>query len=423
LTDGEDPDVAFEERLVLPEAVPVPDPADPGVAALLDGMHRAFGVSYFKAAVPARVRARPLPEDDARFWDTLYTLGLGEFYYRNDLDPRGRVCFPRGSSLPSARQREPTHERVLLLAGGGKDSAVAREVVRHAGVSADALSLGTAPWITRSVEAMGLRHLVIRRDVDPTLFELNERGAWNGHVPISACIAFVASLVAYVGGYAAVIVANERSADEPNLVWNGIPVNHQWSKSLDFERAFQAWCARRWSGDPVYFSILRPLSEVRIAAAFARHAQYFAHFTSCNANFRYRAHAVPPRWCGRCPKCVFVQLALAPQLDDGTLDHVFGGQFFADPANRQILEALVGMTGFKPFECVGTATESRAALARLATQGRLAESVRPWYLQHVAPSVDDPAAEWRRATAVGGPHCIPPTWEARLRAYLGAPAA
>src|SRR5579862_9625236 len=51
LAGGPDPDVAFVETLELPVQVAAPDPADPAVVRLLDGIHRTFGVSYFKAAV------------------------------------------------------------------------------------------------------------------------------------------------------------------------------------------------------------------------------------------------------------------------------------------------------------------------------------------------------------------------------------
>ena len=159
LRGGPDADVAFEERLDLPEELPAPDPADPVVQALLDGMLRVFGVSYFKAAVPGTVVAPPVPEAEARFWDWLYSEGMGEFWYRNQLDPPKPGLFPRGGEGTPAVAR-PVGGAALVLVGGGKDSLVAREVARTAGVPTDALSLGTADWIARSAARMGLRHLV-----------------------------------------------------------------------------------------------------------------------------------------------------------------------------------------------------------------------------------------------------------------------
>lgn len=417
LVGGPDPDVPFEEQLVLPDELPAPSD-HPVTRALLDGVHRAFGVSYFKAAVPAEVEAEPVPEEEARFWDTLYTEGMGEFYYRNGLDPRGRVRFPRGGERVRL-EVPPVPERALVLAGGGKDSAVACEVVRHAGVAADAFSLGTAPWLGRSVGAMGLRHVVVRRRIDPALLALNARGAYNGHVPISACIAFLATLVAWLGDYSAIVVANERSADEGNVRWNDVDVNHQWSKSLRFEAGFQDLIAARVAGAPRYFSLLRPLGELGIGAAFATHPRYFDDFTSCNANFRLSGGEVA-RWCGRCPKCVFVALALGPNLPDAAIDRIFGTSPLADPENRGMIEALCGVTGFKPFECVGTVDESRTALARLAGQGRLPPWLASWWTGHPALHPADPEAAWASALRPSPVHRLPALWEDRLHAYLDA---
>jgi hypothetical protein len=424
LSGGPDVDIDFTERLELPSALPAPDPGDPVVARLVDAIHRMFGVSYFKAAAPRRLVAPPVDDADADFWDRVYTEGLGEFYYTNGLDPRGHSGFPRGgASPPAVPVARPTDERAIVLVGGGKDSAVAREVVRHAGVPAVALSLGAAPWIARSVEAMATEHLVVRRHLDPRLAEVNGRGAYNGHVPISACIAVVSILVAYLGGYQDLVVANERTADEGNLTWNGLTVNHQWSKSFGFEASLHEFCGRHFSGGPRYFSVLRPLTELRIAGAFATHSEYFDDFTSCNGNFRQRPAETPARWCGRCPKCVFAYLMLVPYLSEGDRLRVFGGDFLDTDHGVRMLERLTGVRGFKPFECVGTASESRAALARLARQGRLTAPVATWYETHLARDVGDPLALWRAARASGGPHCIPREWETRLYAYLGARGA
>jgi hypothetical protein len=424
LCGGPDDDLEFVETLHLPAEVPAPDPDDHFVQHLLDGIHRVFGVSYFKAAVPKTLIAPPVSEADADFWDTLYTVGLGEFYYRNQLDPTGRVTFPRhaadsiATSAPSRATR-----KVLVLAGGGKDSLVAREVVRHSGVPADALSLGTAPWIRRSVRAAGLRHLVIERHFDRSLIALNDRGAWNGHVPISACIAFVTTLVAYAGGYEAVVVANERSANEGNVSWRGMTINHQWSKGSGFEAGFQAWCKRKVHAGPTYFSLLRPMGELHIAAAFARHAQYFDDFTSCNRNFRLNPTDTPARWCGQCPKCTFVQLILAPHLSADQTQRVFGGDFLGDTGNRAHLEGLVGVRGLKPFECVGTKDESQAALARLAKRGRLSQSLLDWYTTKAAGQVHDAEAAWERAHTLSEAPDLPDEWGEALSAYLDSTSA
>ncbi len=418
---GGAPAIDFTEILTLPAEIPAPDPADPIVAALLDGVHRAFGVSYYKTAAPSQVIAAPVSDADSEFWNLLYGEGLGEFRYRNQLHPRLHAPkFPAGGKTQIRPATPLGDERALVLIGGGKDSAVAREVVRHAGVPADGLSLGSSYWQERSAAAMGIRQWVIRRQLDPQLFDLNRNGALNGHIPISACIAFIAALAAYAGGYSAVIAANERSADENNLDWDGLSVNHQWSKSFAFEQQFQAWLERRIDGGPRYFSLLRPLSELRIAEAFARHPHYFDHFASCNANFRHQPAAAPPRWCGHCPKCLFVQLILAPFLDPATVERIFGADFLNQPENRPLLEELLGVRGVKPFECVGSPEETRAALAQLHAQGRLPPALSDWARQYpaLATALADPTPIWNAARVIGGPQQIPKPWLERLHAYL-----
>jgi hypothetical protein len=420
LSGGPDPDIGFREEIRLPDNLPPLDPDDPVIRRLVDGCHRVFGVSYFKAAVATYVQAAPVDEADAAFWDSLYSIGMGEFYFRNGLDPQNRVSFPRQiGALPQAPGNavRPT-ERALVLIGGGKDSAVVSEVVRQSGIKADALALGASPWISASAAAGGLQLMNIYRKLDPALIELNRHGAWNGHVPISACIAFIAVLAGYVGGYTDIIAGNERSADEGNVEWNGLVINHQWSKSLDFERAFQFWCARNVPSTPRYFSLLRPLGEVAIAVALARHPAHFDSFTSCNANFRQTHSTVPERWCGHCPKCIFVELMLSPHLNDNGLRRIFPHSFLAQANNIPLLEQLLGVIGSKPWECVGTPLECRLSLALLHQQGRLKGAAAEWLRDHQELLLSDAESVLRSMLEPSGPHTLTPSWWERLDAYL-----
>jgi hypothetical protein len=418
---GSAPDIGFEEVLELPGTLDAPDATDPAVRAAADIAHLTFGVSYYKAFCPRNVVAHPLPAAAGRFWDTLYSEGMGEFYFRNGIDPTDRVRFPRGEAESArAAHRAPSRERALVLVGGGKDSVVAREVLRHAGVECDAFSLGSAPWIERSAAAMGVRHHVLKRTLDRRLFELNARGALNGHVPISACIAAAASLVAVASGYTAVVAANERSADEGNTTYNGVEINHQWSKSFRFEQSFRALCDELLEAPPTYLSILRPLSELAIARLFTAYPRYRTATSSCNKNFRIHEPVPASRWCGKCPKCVFVYLIVAPHAGADVLEELFGSDFLADPENLSTLADLAGVGGMKPFECVGTPVECRAALGRLFESGRLAPVTAAWYEEHVKADAAQAAADWARAMQVADSYPLPPIWQARLDAYLRA---
>ncbi len=418
---GPEPNLSFEEVLRLPATLDAPNPSDEAVRSAADIAHFTFGVSYYKAFCPRHVAARPVPEVAGKFWDTLYTEGLGEFYFRNGIDPTGRVRFPRSEETAErARCRAPERERALVLVGGGKDSVVAREVLRHAGVECDAFSLGTAHWIERSAAAMELRHHIVQRTLDPRLFELNARGALNGHVPISACIAAAGTLVAVSSGYSAVIAANERSADEGNTSFNGVEINHQWSKSFRFEQAFRALAERLIHDAPLYLSILRPLSELAIARLFTLYPAYHAATSSCNKNFRIREPLGEKRWCGKCPKCVFVYLIVAAHADDAMLQRIFGSDFLADPENFGILADLAGVGGMKPFECVGTPVECRAALGRLAATHRLSPAAAAWYTSTVKADPAQAAADWSASMTTASSYPLPPMWQSRLDAYLRA---
>jgi hypothetical protein len=421
LSAGAEPDVDFDEVLALPATLPAPDPSDAATRAAIEVVHRTFGVSYYKVSCPREVIAAPVPESVARYWDTLYSEGLGEFFFRNGIELTDRVHFPRSTgAVTQAPHGACENERALVLVGGGKDSVVAREVLRHAGVACDAFALGSAPWIERSAAAMGLSLHTVGRTLDPKLFELNARGALNGHVPISACIAAVAMLVALSGGYSAVVAANERSADEGNTSWNGVEINHQWSKSFRFERAFRALVEGQIADAPLYLSVLRPLSELAITRAFTLHPEYRDAVSSCNKNFRVNGPRAENRWCGRCPKCVFVYLMVAAHAGKDVLGSIFGADFLAIPENLPTLADLAGVGGMKPFECVGTVSESRAALGRLYLAGRLPALCAAWYERTLATDRSRITAEFAASMTPDETYRLPGPWQSRLDAYLGS---
>ncbi len=418
LTGGPEADVFLEELFTVPNHLSAPDPDDPCIAAALRILHGLCGVSYFKTCLPPQIEFDGLPDDEALFLERCYLLGLGEFWFRNQIDPHGRVIFPRGGNLPAPVAAPPQSDRWLLLVGGGKDSAVSRELLRTMKVPVDLFSVGAAPWIRRQASAMGDRHVIVSRSIDPTLLRLNREGALNGHVPVTAIVLAVAWLTALLGSWRGVIASNERSADEGNTQWRGMEVNHQWSKGIDFERRFQALTVTRVRGGPIAFSLLRPLSELRIGAELAKYPLYFEAITSCNANFRVGAEAEVARWCGTCPKCLFVYLVVGPHLDTSSRNRLFGADFLANPGNAKLLRELAGETSVKPFECVGTAEEVSAALSLWSNQGALSETLRP-----IANALFDrlpPETACARCMAPSWEHAFPPGWEEQLRAALVA---
>ncbi len=404
LDDG----VRFVETFDLPPG----GEGDPAVVAnLLALLHWIVGVSYFKTAVPPEVDAE-VPPATARLLEALYSEGLGEFAYVN------RLPLPRPRFAVAARTPAPVEARApryLVPVGGGKDSVVALEIVRRSGHELALFSVGDAKPIARTVAVSGLPRLLVRRTLDPDLRALNAAGALNGHIPVTAIVATVALLTAALHGYTGVVLANERSASAGNLHWDGIEVNHQFSKSARAEHLLRAAVEELTPGLEL-FSVLRPASELSIARAFARLPPYHHAFTSCNAIFRLDPALRASSWCRDCPKCRFVFLILAPFLPPEALRGIFGGDLLEDPAQFEGFALLTATGGNKPFECVGTENESTAALRLLERDPRWRDHA---VVRRLAAEVER-ASDLGDALALSDEHAVPAPIMDAVREVLGA---
>jgi hypothetical protein len=416
--------VDFEETLELPASlVPRLSADDPAVRRALLGLQLAAGTSYWKTCIPQELSVEDarLSGDDARFWGEVYTLGLGEFFYRNEIDPTDRASFHGAADRDARAASVPVSSGpAIVLWGGGKDSVVSHEILEAAGEPHELLSIGRRDWewVRRSAELTGRTLHVVARRLDPKLHELNAAGALNGHVPVSAILAAAGTLVAVLTGRPALIASNESSASHGNATWHGIDVNHQWSKSLAFERNFRRWLRDNVHPGPDYFSLLRPLTELRIVKAFATHPEYFGAVTSCNANFKQSGQA-KRRFCLTCPKCVFVSLMARPWLDDAGYHALFGGDALADPANLTYVEELLGVRGQKPFECVGTPEETAAAIHLARQRGHaIPHGIMTAFSQSAAAQSCDLAAVASRALTPGTDHELSAARITQLNDYL-----
>jgi len=373
----------------------------------LRNLHLAGGVSYYKTICPRRIsiRGQPLSKTQANFWNKFYTLGLGEFFFTNGIDPRGLVSFPYEQHIGEALEppRIALPERALVPIGGGKDSIVVAELVKRSGMAFTLITLNDHKAMQDVSALLGKRRIIARRKLPPKLFELNARGALNGHVPITGYISFFLTAAALLYGYRFIVMALEKSADVPQASEDGIDVNHQYSKSSEFERDFRSYVTQFLTPDIEYFSLLRPFYEIKIAQMFARIAAqtkgtgsaadakgYFDVFTSCNSNFRQRGEKSRTNWCGRCPKCAFMFAALAPFVSRKRLIDIFGGNLLVKHSLIATYRSLLGLSGQLPFACVGTAEETRAALWLLHTRDDYRKSpVIQLFRQEVLPLEDD----------------------------------
>jgi hypothetical protein len=415
-----DDELTFVEELVLPVPGPVRDRDRERVEGLLSLLHWVAGVSYYKAAAPARIACESgePPPAAAALLEALYSEGLGEFAYTNALAAVPRPRFPPGG-VAVAAPPPAAPQRVLVPVGGGKDSAVALEIVRRAGVETSLFSIGDAPPIARTVAVSGLPRLLARRRLDPLLLECNRAGALNGHVPVTAIVVAAALLTAALWGFDAVALANERSASSASLVWDGVEINHQFSKGRRAELLMREATAQL-PGSPDIFSVLRPASELAIARAFAGMGDYHRAFTSCNTIFRIDPALRGASWCCDCPKCRFVFLALAPFSDPAHLAEVFGADMLDDERQFEGFALLTATGGHKPFECVGEETESLAAIRLLAEDPRWrSQRVVRRLVDDVLPAHPADAGDPATALALLEEHSVPARLLDQVRAVLG----
>lgn len=320
-------------------------------------------VSYWKCACPPAVEVRcgGLSAEQKLWWKKLYFNGLGEFFYRNGITPDFSTFMtieaPEGTPLTA---RDNRLSGFMVPVGGGKDSVVTLELLKSHGAAISAYIINPRGATLGCAAAAGIpesRIIAPKRTIDRQLLELNKLGYLNGHTPFSAVVAFSAELFACVKGLRYIALSNESSANESYV--EGTAINHQYSKSTEFERDFREYCEKYLGGYsrcPEYFSLLRPWSEWQIAREFVKHPQYFGIFQSCNLGSKTNS------WCCSCAKCLYVYILLAAFLDDDVLTGIFGCNMLEKQELSAMLDGLVLDGEDKPFECVGTRDEVRLSL-------------------------------------------------------------
>lgn len=354
----------FRETIVFPYEFDLEKIPKELLQNLLSSVHLMLGISYYKLYCPKKIiTQRPLSRQQAEFFNTVYRKGLGEFFYRNDIDPTGLIEFPFDGELEVRSVEFKRKKRILMGIGGGKDSIVAGELLKEQGEDVTALLVETqrnSLISEKVVQEMGVPQMKIERFLDEKIFQQHE-GSYNGHVPISAVFAFLGFLAAVVYDYAYVLVGNEFSSNFGNIDYKGEEINHQWSKSEEFENLFQEYSRNFLCPDVTYFSLLRPFYEIRIAKMFAAHKKYFPYFSSCNRSFRIHKEKQEKLWCGECPKCVFVFTLLSAFLPKEELVEIFGKNLYEKEELLSLFRDVLGFGGTKPFDCVGTFEEAQAA--------------------------------------------------------------
>lgn len=328
--------------------------------------------SYWKVTASPKIviKAGPLNPEQVLWWEDLLFNGFGQFFYENRINFKARnfvKIVPKrldntyiyGRSLPKG------NEKMLVPIGGGKDSITTLEILKKNRFDITCFSLNPRIETEKIMKFAGCKqNIIVRRNIDSNLLKLNKMEFLNGHVPFSAYLAFLSFLCAELFGLGYIAVSNERSSDEGNTEYLGTQINHQYSKSSDFENKFRQYASKYLAKNVEYFSFLRPLYEIQIAELFSKLPRYFGVFLSCNESRKIscKTKTSVNKWCGVCPKCLFVFLILYPFINERDVIKIFGKNLFEDKKLLPILETLIGEKSIKPFECVGTKKEVLSAL-------------------------------------------------------------
>jgi len=255
--------------------------------------------------------------------------------------------------------------------------------------------------------------LEIIRTIDPLLLKLNAEGFLNGHTPFSALLAFICLAAAAVTGKKYIVLSNESSANEATIP--GTKINHQYSKSLEFENDFRWYVSKYITRDIEYFSFLRPVNELRIAWLFSRMPYYHEVFRSCNLGSKTDS------WCGKCAKCLFTFIILSPFMGIPRLTEIFGKNLLGDTELSEILKQFTGAAGEKPFDCIGTIDEVNLALCETIRQ--LNGKSLPALLQLYKDSAEYNIyydQDFLKLMRVYEPNNLPPEFEHILKYALNA---
>ncbi len=402
-------DLTLREILTFP----MPVTPTPVVGRLLDLLSVVAGVSYAKAFAPTTV-AFPSLDVSPSGLDLIehtYDHGMREFAVANGMHPLDPFLFKdtfRAKAHPAPPYDGP--QRPLIPFGAGRDSCVVASALRH--LSPTLFTVGDNPHARKIASTCGLDHLSVTREIDPALIRMNESGAPNGHVPVTAINSLVSLIVAELTGHTSVVMANEKSASRPTRIVDGFEVNHQYSKSHEYELLMAA--AVRDTGSAVsYLSVLRHVPDSDISRAFARNCEPLHHqFMSCNRAMVRDSSKRSNGWCNDCPKCRGVFLSLSPYLSPERMVSIFGVDLLAEESHVEGFRALLSDDD-KPFECVADVNEARQSLSMLGADPRWADHT---VIRALMPLAVQVAPETTHQTADDS------LFTREMRAFLGGPA-
>ena len=367
--------------------------------------------SYWKlvCAPVIAITAGSLTWRQITFWQRLLIRGMGEYFYKNRVDFT-RPNFVTWQVAPKPAYLStfmPNSNKYLLLIGGGKDSLIAQQILTE--LKGDVATLKETTYINiNNLPAKTVAfNVTVDRTLDPQLIRLNQAGYLNGHVPYSAYLAFVSVIAAAFTGSKYIVVGNERSADEANVIYLKKRINHQYSKTFEFETEFRNYLTKYITPYISYFSLIRPLYELEIARLISRYPELVDRFSSCN---RLRENG---KWCGKCPKCLSTFLLFAPFIGVAEITRIIGKNLLIESTLLPLFKNLIDPSLTKPFECVATYRELQVASYLLTQAFRERNEALPVLLGYFAQDLLPQRANWDKPvqailTHWDSKHFIPP---------------
>ncbi len=342
-------------------------------------------ISYWKSTCSPNViiECGYLNQEQINWWKKLYFYGLGELFYTNNIETNINDFM---KIKCTTEENNITYDKIddfsdgyIIPIGGGKDSVVTLEVLKVDRKKDYTLIINpkkTTLECAKIAEFDSNNIIEVYREIDSNLIELNKKGFINGHTPFSAMLAFVSYFIAYLLSKKYIALSNENSANESNVV--GKKINHQYSKSFEFECDFEEYSNKYLKAPVKYFSFLRPLNELQIAKIFSRLDKYHAIFKSCNVGSKEKEW----KWCCNCAKCLFAYIILSPYLYKNKLVSIFGEDMFENKALLSIFIELTGKGETKPFDCVGTFEEVNFAVSKTIENIQEQKKELPYLLKY-----------------------------------------
>ena len=361
---------AFDDGRAFTESVFFKSSSQYDNKALDHAMFLAFiliGTSYYKTfPLHDVVVSAPLDEWQADFFTRVYQEGLSQFAFENGLN-RGDLAHFQANATDCSGDYHYDGSGILALQSGGKDSILLASLLTEKGKNFTSWYVSNGDHHPKFLDEIGLELVTSVRTIDRAgLQKSSDDGAKNGHVPVTYIIQSLALIQAILLDKKDILTSIAHEGEEPRGYIGDLPINHQWSKTWQAEKAFSEYVSRYISADFRVGSPLRAYSELRIAELFAQHSwsDYGQLFSSCNiANYQQGIDNTRLHWCGNCPKCANTYLLFAPFLPAEELRSIFANQdLFEKPTLENTFKGLLGIDNVpKPFECIGEVEELRLA--------------------------------------------------------------